>query len=127
MRANEFLFELMLDESRENIVGPFTVGGEPFLLHQHAADQTRGRDVTPNSVKMVMAQVPKVMNQIKQFEPGQAFYVTDPRLNVSLGFRVLGDGTILFATVVPSTRPYARGDAPVLMVNKLDKGHHESQ
>lgn len=127
MRANEFVFELIIDESRKVDLKPFDIAGHPFLLHPHASAQTLDRDVTSNSVRMVMAQVPKVLNQIKQFQPGQAFYVTDPRINVSLGFRVLASGKIMFVTVVPSTKPYARGDAPVLMVNKLDKGYHESK
>ncbi len=128
MRASEFINDDLIVEDKSKIVGSFNVGDTQFDVHQHLADQTRFRDVTPSSVNIIVRQLPKVINQIKQFEPGQAFYVADPRYNVSLGFRVMDSGAILVVTAVPSTKPYARGDAPVLMVNQIDKGYkHESK
>lgn len=110
MRAIEFILESTIKQ--------LNVGGIDLGVHPHSFDQAKARDVTPNSVDIVLRQLPKVMDQIRQLEPGQSFYVTDTRFNVSLGFRYMTSGKIVLMTVVPSSQPYARGDNPVFKVHE---------
>lgn len=110
MRASEFILE--------SDIKPLKIGDTTIGVHSHSYDQTAKRDVTPTSVDIVLRQLPKVLHQIHKLEPGSQFYITDTRLNVSLGFRYTGSGKIVLMTVVPSSQPYARGDNPVFKVHE---------
>ncbi len=110
MRAKEFVIESEIKH--------LNVGGTNIGVHPHVFDQAVKRDVTPHSIDIVLRQLPKVLDQIHQLEPGQTFYITDERFNVSLGFRYSGSRKIILMTTVPSSQPYARGDNPVFKVNE---------
>jgi hypothetical protein len=110
MRADEFILE--------SEIKPLKIGDTTIGVHPHSFDRTVGRDVTPSSVDIVLRQLPKVLHQIHQLEPGSSFYITDTRLNVSLGFRYTGSGKIVLMTVVPTSQPYARGNNPIFTVHE---------
>jgi hypothetical protein len=110
MRASEFIVE--------SEIKPLKVGDTTIGVHQHSFDRSSFRDVTPTSVDIVLRQLPKVLDQIHQLQPGSQFYITDTRFNVSLGFRYTGSGKIILMTVIPTSQPYARGDNPVFKVNE---------
>ncbi len=111
MKASEFLLEVT--------IGQLTIGGIIIIVDDHALDQAVDRMVLPTDIDRVLRKLPTIKDQLAKIEPGQQFWVYDPKLEVGLGCRMLDlpQRKIQFKTVIGSAEgaPYD-GVTPVVEV-----------
>lgn len=85
MRAEEFL--------TEKIVGHLHHNGIDIDVNDHAFDQAKERNVPYTLIDPALKKIGAIKDQIAQIEPGQQFWVYDPKSEVAIGMRRLDDRT----------------------------------
>ena len=114
MRAREFIVEdvdsyggIGSDFKKTIYMGEYA--GFKILVSPHLLEQLQKRNITPNSVRAIVQQLPKVKDKIEKLEPNTALWLVDKRFTVSVGIRVLSDNKLRISTAVNSIEPYLFG------------------
>lgn len=100
----------------EQVVGDLKI--DPFLvkIDQHAIDQTAKRLVVPQHVDQMLERLGQVKDEIDAMRNGNAFFVVDQSLKISLGIRKENGARLLLKTVINSNKPYHRGVEDILFL-----------
>jgi hypothetical protein len=117
MRANEFIIEMPEHDLRDIDVGGTKVQAD-FGDKSHLTDRKFERDVTPTSVDITLRQLPHFKKQISAMQPGQGFYLADPRLNITLGMRITDGGTLRLVTVIDRLVDFSK-HYPILTIDPI--------
>ena len=83
--------------------------GFKILVSPHLLDQIQKRNITSNSIRAIIQQLPKVKDKIEKLQPSSALWLVDKRFTVSVGIRVLSDNKLKISTAVNSDSPYKFG------------------
>ena len=100
----------------EDVFGDLKI--DPFLIKidQHALDQTANRRIIPQHVDKMLEKLSQIKDDIYSMRNGNAFFVVDEKLQLSLGIRKENNSKLLLKTVINSSRPYHRGVEDILLL-----------
>jgi hypothetical protein len=87
-----------LDESFG--MGRYQVGNMWFDITKHAIDRVEERNVPISTAKEMLRRISTMNDTIQKMGVGQAFWVYDPSLGISMGIRLLGSGKVQWGTTI---------------------------
>ena len=87
-----------LDESFG--MGRYQVGNMWFDITKHAIDRVEERNVPISTAKEMLRRISNMNDTIQKMGVGQAFWVYDPSLGISMGIRLLGSGKVQWGTTI---------------------------
>lgn len=87
-----------LDESFG--MGRYQVGNMWFDITKHAIDRVEERKVPISTAKEMLRRISTMNDTIQKMGVGQAFWVYDPSLDISMGIRLLGSGKVQWGTTI---------------------------
>jgi len=97
------------DSDYEKTIYMGEYAGFKILVAPHLLEQLQERNITPNSVRAIVQQLPKVKDKIEKLEPNTAIWLVDKRFTLSVGIRVKSNNTLKISTAVHSVKPYLFG------------------
>jgi len=87
-----------LDESFG--MGRYQVGNMWFDITKHAIDRVEERNVPISTAKEMLRRISTMNDTIQKMGVGQAFWVYDPSLGISMGIRLLDSGKVQWGTTI---------------------------
>jgi hypothetical protein len=105
-----------LDESFG--IGPLQMGNMWFDIRKHALERLAERKVPISTAKEMLRRISTMENKIQQMSAGQAFWVYDSTLGISMGMRLLGSGKIQWATTIIGEPRNRNARNPVVDINE---------
>ena len=105
-----------LDESFG--IGPLQMGNMWFDIRKHAVDRLAERKVPISTAKEMLRRISTMGDTIKKMSPGQAFWVYDSTLGISMGMRLLDSGKVQWATTIIGEPRNRNASNPVVDINE---------
>ena len=105
-----------LDESFG--IGPLQMGNMWFDIRKHAVDRLAERKVPISTAKEMLRRISTMGNKIQHMSAGQAFWVYDSTLGISMGMRLLDSGKVQWATTIIGEPRNRNARNPVVDINE---------
>ena len=99
-KLTESLMIIPTAESQNLDEALYGVGDMLFVVTQHAMDRADERGIHTSVSSELLRRMPRIKKEISEIEPGQAFWVYDASLGISLGMRKLDSGRIRWGTTI---------------------------
>lgn len=109
MRAVEFLLEHFA-------VGPYQVGNTVFDIRVHALDRLEERHVPVSTAREMLRRIDADPAIQKQMAEGEAYWIYDSGLDISMGMRNMPSGKMLWATSVIGPPRHKDGRYPIIKI-----------
>jgi hypothetical protein len=105
-----------LDESFG--MGRYQVGNMWFDITKHAIDRVEERKVPISTAKEMLRRISTMNDTIQKMDVGQAFWVYDPSLGISMGIRLLDSGKVQWGTTVIGEPRNRDARYPMININE---------
>jgi len=105
-----------LDESFG--MGRYQVGNMWFDITKHAIDRVEERKVPISTAKEMLSRISTMNDTIQKMGVGQAFWVYDPSLGISMGIRLLDSGKVQWGTTVIGEPRNRDARYPMININE---------
>ena len=105
-----------LDESFG--MGRYQVGNMWFDITKHAIDRVEERKVPISTAKEMLRRISTMNDTIQKMGVGQAFWVYDPSLGISMGIRLLDSGKVQWGTTVIGEPRNRDARYPMININE---------
>jgi len=105
-----------LDESFG--MGRYKVGNMWFDITKHAIDRVEERNVPISTAKEMLRRISTMNDTIQKMGVGQAFWVYDPSLGISMGIRLLDSGKVQWGTTVIGEPRNRDARYPMININE---------
>ena len=105
-----------LDESFG--VGPYQVGDMLFDIRRHAIERLEERNVPISTAREMLRRISTMKDKIRKMGAGQAFWVYDPSLGISMGIRLLDSGKVQWATTIIGEPRNRDARYPMININE---------
>ena len=122
-RRNTLLLKFLPSVIQETLdesfgIGPLQMGDMWFDIRKHAVDRLAERKVPISTAKEMLRRISTMGNKIQQMSAGQAFWVYDSTLGISMGMRLLDSGKVQWATTIIGEPRNRNARNPVVDINE---------